>query len=54
MVIPMIIIPYYALGEQSWMPFGVVRQARFRENSGDLEETILTPLRRLASENQCQ
>ena len=47
------IIPYYAYGEQSWMPFGVERQARFREISGDLEETILTPPGRLSSEEQC-
>ena len=53
MVILRIIIPYYASGEKSWMPFGVERQALFRKISGDLEETILTPPRRLASEDQC-
>ena len=53
MVILRIIIPYYASGKQSWMPFGVEIQALFREISGDLEETILTPPRRLASEDQC-
>ena len=40
MLILRIIIPYYASGEQSWMPLGVKRQARFREISGDLEENI--------------
>ena len=53
MVILRIVIPYYASGAQSWMPFGVERQARFREISGDLEETILTPSRRLESEDHC-
>ena len=53
MVILRIIIPYYASGEKSWMPFGVEIQARFREISGDLEETILTPPKRLSSEDQC-
>ena len=52
MVILRIIIPYYASGEQSWMLFGVERQARFQEISGDLEETILTPPNILASEDQ--
>ena len=36
-----------------WIPFGVERQAQFREISGDLEETILTLPRRLESEDQC-
>ena len=53
MVILRIIIPYYASGKQSWVPFGVERQAQFWEISGDLEETILTPPKRLASEYQC-
>ena len=53
MVILRIIISYYTLGEQSWMPFGVERQARFQDISGYLEETILTPPKRLASEDQC-
>ena len=48
MIILRIIIIYYSSGEQSWMPFGVERQAQFRKISGDLEETILTPPRRLA------
>ena len=48
-----IVIPYYASGEKYWMPFGVDRKARFREISGDLEETSLTLLKRLASEDQC-
>ena len=51
MVILRIIITYYALGEKYWIPFGVRRQARFREILGDLEETILTLLRRLAFED---
>ena len=53
MVAPGIIIPCYASGEQSWMTFGVDRPERFRVISGDLEETILTPLRQLAPEDQC-
>ena len=53
MLIIRIIIPYYASGEKYWMPFGVERQARFGSISGDLEETILTPPKRLASEDQC-
>ena len=51
MAIIRIIIPYYASGEQSWMNFGVERQAGFQEISGNLEETILTPPKRLASED---
>ena len=42
MVILRIIIPYYASGEQYWMPFGFEIQARFRGILGDLEENILT------------
>ena len=53
MVILKIIIPYYATGKQYWIPFGVERQARFWETSGGLEETILTPSKSLASEEQC-
>ena len=52
MVILRIIIPYYESGKQSWMPFGVERQAKFWEISGDLEETILTPPNRFAPEDQ--
>ena len=52
MLILRIIIPYYASGEKSWMPFGVDRQARFGEISGYLKENILTPPRRLESEYQ--
>ena len=48
MVILRIIIYYYASVEQSWMSFGVKRQARFWEILGDLEETILTPPKRLS------
>ena len=46
-------LPYNVSGEKSWMPFGVKRQARIREISGELEETILTLPKRLASEYQC-
>ena len=53
MLILSIIIPYNASGEQSWMPFIVERQARFQDISGYLEETILTPPKRLESEDQC-
>ena len=53
MVILRIIITYFASGEQSWVSFGVKSQARFREISGDLDETILTPPKCLASEDQC-
>ena len=52
MVTPRIIIPYYASGNQSWMPFGVERTAKFWVISGDLEETISTQSRRLAPEEQ--
>ena len=53
MVILRVIILYYESSEKYWMPFGVERQAQFREISGDLEETILTPPKHLASEDQC-
>ena len=52
MVTPRIIIPYYASGEKSCMTFGVERPEQFWVISGDLEETILTPLRQLESEDQ--
>ena len=53
MVTPRIIMPYYASGKQSWMPFGVKIPAWFRVISGDSEENISTLLRRLTSEDQC-
>ena len=53
MVILRIIIRYHASGEQSLMTFLFKRQARFQEISGDLEETVLTPLMHLESEDKC-
>ena len=40
-----IVIPCYASGEQSWMPFGAKRLARFQVISGYSEETISNQLR---------